>query len=151
MDESLLPKLKRCTREVVSKASKPGGLLDKGEFTMSVARGLITKEMGLKEGELDGKEWKKVVKEEVTAALVRPKRGGAVRPNWTAGNEEGGGRDGRLTSRKNRNHRNPSLNRSRNPKWRLKRRPSPRRSSSPSQRRKQSLNPVSKTRKPIRR
>lgn len=39
---------------------------------MSVARGLITKEMGLKEGELDGKEWKKVVKEEVTAALVCP-------------------------------------------------------------------------------
>jgi hypothetical protein len=82
MDESLLPKLKRCTREVVTKASKPGGLLDKGEFTMSVARGLITKEMGLKEGELDGKEWKKVVKEEVTAALVCPKRGGPVRPNW---------------------------------------------------------------------
>ena len=70
MDESLLPKLAKCTREVVSRASKPGGLLDKGEFTMSVARGLITKEMGLKEGELDGKEWKKVVKEEVTAALV---------------------------------------------------------------------------------
>jgi len=73
MDESLLPKLAKCTREVVTKASKPGGLLDKGEFTMSVARGLITKEMGLKEGELDGKEWKKVVKEEVTTALVCPR------------------------------------------------------------------------------
>jgi len=56
----------------VTKASKPGGLLDKGEFTMAVARGLITREMGLKEGDLDGKEWKKVVKEEVTAALVCP-------------------------------------------------------------------------------
>jgi hypothetical protein len=80
MDESLLPKLKRCTREVVAIASKPGGLLDKGEFTMSVARGLITKEMGLKEGELDGKEWKRVVKEEVTAALVCHERSEAVWP-----------------------------------------------------------------------
>lgn len=37
---------------------------------MSLARKLITEEMGLKEGSLDGKEWKKVVKEEVTTALV---------------------------------------------------------------------------------
>jgi hypothetical protein len=72
MDDSLLPKLKRCTDKVVARASKPGGLLEKDEFTMAVARRLITAEMGLGEGELDGKEWKKVVKEEVTRALVCP-------------------------------------------------------------------------------
>jgi hypothetical protein len=147
MDESLLPKLARCTREVVSKASKPGGLLDKGEFTMSVARGLITREMGLKEGELDGKEWKRVVKEEVTAALVCPERGGAVRPNWAGKRMRGG----MLMNRKNRNHQNPSRNQSRNPKWTPKRRPNPRRQLSPSQRRKQSLSRVPKTREQTRR
>jgi DICT domain-containing protein len=87
MDESLLPKLAKCTREVVNKASKPGGLLDKGEFTMAVARGLITKEMGLKDGDLDGKEWKKVVKEEVTTALVCLETSEVVRPNWRRPNE----------------------------------------------------------------
>jgi len=70
MDESLLPKLKKCARTIVDQASQKGGTLDKGEFTMSLARKLITEEMGLKEGSLDGKEWKKVVKEEVTTALV---------------------------------------------------------------------------------
>jgi len=70
MDESLLPKLTKCTQDVVRKASKPGGLLEKDEFTMAVARKLITEAMGLEEGALDGKEWKKVVKEQVTTALV---------------------------------------------------------------------------------
>ena len=142
MDESLLPKLKRCTREVVNKASKPGGLLDKGEFTMAVARELITREMGLKEGDLDGKEWKKVVKEEVTAALVCPS---VVR--WLDRSQLGtrydkGYRGGGLINRKNQNHRNPSLNQSRSPRWRLKPSPSLNQLLSLNQRRKQNLNRV---------
>jgi len=142
MDESLLPKLARCTREVVNKASKPGGLLDKGEFTMSVARGLITKEMGLKEGELDGKEWKKVVKEEVTAALVCPERSEAVRPNW-AGNQI---RGGMLMNRKSQNHRNPSRNRNLNLRRKPRPRPSLNQSPNPSRSQKTSLSRISKTR-----
>jgi 8-oxo-dGTP pyrophosphatase MutT (NUDIX family) len=70
MDSSLISKLKKCTQKVVTRASRPGGLLEKGEFTMGVARRLITEEMDLKEGSLDTKEWKGIVKEEVNKVLV---------------------------------------------------------------------------------
>jgi ADP-ribose pyrophosphatase YjhB (NUDIX family) len=71
MNKSRLNDLKRCTTKIVTKASQPGGSLEKGEFTLGLARRLITEEMGLEPGELDVKEWKGVVKELVKKALVR--------------------------------------------------------------------------------
>jgi hypothetical protein len=72
MDKSRLKDLQRCTTKIVTKASQPGGSLEKGEFTLGLARRLITEEMGLESGELDVKEWKGVVKELVKKALVCP-------------------------------------------------------------------------------
>jgi hypothetical protein len=70
MDESRLPYLKSCVRKVVQEAHKPDGLIDKGEFTIAVARRLVTEKMNLEDGTLDEKPWKQVVKEEVKNAMV---------------------------------------------------------------------------------
>lgn len=114
MDESQLPNLKKCTRKVVHKASQPGGMLEKDEFTMAVARRLITEAMGLAEGSLDGKEWKKVVKDEVTAALVRPVNlQGSLQRRRVKGHQE-------LMDRLNRNHRYQSPSPNPNPNQNLK-------------------------------
>jgi hypothetical protein len=113
---------------------------------MAVARGLITKEMGLKDGDLDGKEWKKVVKEEVTTALVCSEISELCSRIGHEIKWEEGGRGRRLMSRKNRNHRNPSLNRSRNPR----RSPSLRQSLSLNPSQKLSLSRRSMTKEPIR-
>ncbi len=71
MDSSLVSKLKQRTREAVGNASAPGGPLEKGEFTMAVARRSISLTMGFGESGLDGLEWKGLVKKEVQKALVR--------------------------------------------------------------------------------
>lgn len=71
MDETRVAELGRTARRVVREARKPGGLLDKNEFTMGLARRQITEKMGLAEGELDGGKWKKVAKEHVMKYLVR--------------------------------------------------------------------------------
>ncbi|WWC86639.1 uncharacterized protein L201_001516 [Kwoniella dendrophila CBS 6074] len=68
MDKTLLPKLRRETLKIVRKASKPGGLVDNGEFTMAVARSRIEKAMGFSQGDLGG-EWKKELKVIVQDAL----------------------------------------------------------------------------------
>ncbi|ORY30223.1 hypothetical protein BCR39DRAFT_530046 [Naematelia encephala] len=68
MDDSLLPHLRRTTEKVVRNASRPGGPLEQGEFTMGKARRMICSKMGLEEGELEGK-WKGVVKDLVNRYL----------------------------------------------------------------------------------
>lgn len=70
MDQSRLPYLKSCVRIIVQEAHKSDGLIDKGEFTIAVARRLVTEKMNLEDGTLDGKPWKQVVKEEVKKAMV---------------------------------------------------------------------------------
>lgn len=69
MDKSRIPELRKAMLRVVKKAAKPGGPIDREEFTISVARAEVTRELGLADGALDG-EWKKLVKEEVNRALV---------------------------------------------------------------------------------
>ena len=70
MDKSKVSELKRTARAVVARASKSGGALEDGTFTMAIARRSISRKMGLGETGLDGAEWKSLVKELVTAALV---------------------------------------------------------------------------------
>lgn len=70
MDKRHLSKLRKVADKVVRHANRPGGPLDKGEFTMGMARGEICDEMGFEPGELDSKEWKKVVKGIVEEVLV---------------------------------------------------------------------------------
>ncbi|WRT64520.1 uncharacterized protein IL334_001452 [Kwoniella shivajii] len=68
MDESLLPALRRETVRTVNKASKPGGAIDNGTFTMKSARSEIESSMKLQSGSLSG-EWKNTVKELVQEAI----------------------------------------------------------------------------------
>jgi len=70
MDKSRLIELKKCTTKIVNQASRPGGSLEKEEFTLGLARRLITEEMGLEAGDLDVGEWKTIVKGLVKKALV---------------------------------------------------------------------------------
>lgn len=70
MNASRLPELKQNARKVVRRASKPGGALEEGVFTMHLARKEISKLMGLGDDGLDDTEWKQVVKAEVTRFLV---------------------------------------------------------------------------------
>ncbi|OCF33780.1 hypothetical protein I316_04492 [Kwoniella heveanensis BCC8398] len=70
MEEVLLPLLKKHTLRIVKDASQPGGSMDKGEFTMAVARRRIEEAMGFEEGELAGL-WKQVVKDVVKEAMAR--------------------------------------------------------------------------------
>ena len=70
MDKSRLVELKKCTTKIVNQASRPGGSLEKGEFTLGLARRLITEEMGLEAGDLDVGELKTIVKGLVKKALV---------------------------------------------------------------------------------
>ena len=70
MDKSKISELKRTAKFIVARASKPGGALEDGTFTMAIARRSISREIGLGETGLDGGGWKTVVKEAVTAALV---------------------------------------------------------------------------------
>ena len=70
MDDPLIPKLKKITREVIDKADGRGGPLEKGEFTMAIARHSISSLMGFKEDALDGKRWRTLVKVEIQKALV---------------------------------------------------------------------------------
>jgi 8-oxo-dGTP pyrophosphatase MutT (NUDIX family) len=72
MDSSRLSELKRTVKKVVREAQRPGGSLDKNEFTMGVARRLISEKMGLGDDGLDESKWKKIVKEHVMHYLVRP-------------------------------------------------------------------------------
>nr|XP_019046885.1 hypothetical protein I302_03488 [Kwoniella bestiolae CBS 10118]OCF25815.1 hypothetical protein I302_03488 [Kwoniella bestiolae CBS 10118] len=69
MDDSLLPSLLKATSKVVRQASRPGGSLEHGVFTMSIARSEIERAMGLDGGELGKGEWKGKVKEMVQDAL----------------------------------------------------------------------------------
>jgi len=71
MNQSLIPALRAKTRDVVRKASYPGGPIEKGEFTMAIARRSVSTALGLGETGLDGKKWKDQVKTEVNKALVR--------------------------------------------------------------------------------
>jgi hypothetical protein len=70
MNDSLLPKLRKTTLQVVRTANRPGGTLENGTFTMGIARREISQCMGLGEGGLDGKEWKGVVKGIVEEIMV---------------------------------------------------------------------------------
>lgn len=72
MNADRLPELDRIARKVVKDAQKPGGLLEKAEFTMGVARRQIAERMQLGNGELDDGKWKKLVKEAVMKYLVGP-------------------------------------------------------------------------------
>ena len=70
MDESLIPKLCKIARNVVRVACRPGGPLERGEFTMAIARRSISSSLGFSESGLDGLKWKDMVKKEVQRALV---------------------------------------------------------------------------------
>lgn len=70
MDDSKLPELKRTAQKIVRQAQKPGGSLEKNEFTMGLARRLISQKMGLGDEGLDESKWKKAVKELVLGYLV---------------------------------------------------------------------------------
>ena len=70
METSRLSELKRTAQMVVRDAQKPGGSLEKGEFTMGFARRLISDKMGLGDDGLDESQWKRVVKESVMHYLV---------------------------------------------------------------------------------
>jgi len=70
MDDSKIPLLRKTTKAVVAQASKPGGALEREEFTMAIARRSISVKMGLGEDGLDGGEWKGMVKGLVQRALV---------------------------------------------------------------------------------
>ncbi|WVQ80213.1 hypothetical protein IAT38_002318 [Cryptococcus sp. DSM 104549] len=69
MDPSILPLLRTKASEIVHRAGRPGGALDRNEFTMVVARQELEVALGLEEGGLGSKEWKKVVKEVVHECL----------------------------------------------------------------------------------
>jgi len=58
----LVPRLRTTAREVVRKAARPGGSLERSEFTMVVARSSISSAMGLGEEGLNGVQCKGVVK-----------------------------------------------------------------------------------------
>jgi len=62
MNDSLVPRLRTTAREVVRKAARPGGSLERSEFTMVVARRSISSAMGLGEEGLNGVQCKGVVK-----------------------------------------------------------------------------------------
>jgi len=70
MDRFKVPLLRKTVKCVVQHAGKPGGALEKGEFTMAVARQSVSVKMGLGAEGLDDKEWKGMVKELVQRALV---------------------------------------------------------------------------------
>lgn len=70
MNTSRIPELKRTTQQIVREACRPGGRLERGEFTMAVARNQIAHAMGLGHRGLDEKRWKGVVRGEVNEALV---------------------------------------------------------------------------------
>lgn len=70
MDESKRPRLKAAAHAVVSQASRAGGPIDMGEFTMGQARKEIALKLGLGEDGLDEKPWKSEVKNLVQAELV---------------------------------------------------------------------------------
>ena len=70
MDDSKIPKLKRTVKAVVKKAARPDGPVDRGEFTMSIARQEISEAMGFEDDELEEKKWRKMVKELVQEALA---------------------------------------------------------------------------------
>jgi hypothetical protein len=70
MDTSLVPSLRKAARKIIRHASKPGGSIENGTFTMKIARRSIALEMGLEEGGLDGVKWKEVVKKEVEDCMV---------------------------------------------------------------------------------
>lgn len=78
MDQSRLSELKRIAGKVVREAQKPGGSLEKNEFTMGLARRLISEQMGLGDDGLDESKWKKIVKEHVMHCLVSYQFLGAV-------------------------------------------------------------------------
>jgi len=62
--------LKQVARKVVQNASRPGGAMDKGEFTLGIARKEISIRMGLGPKGLEEAEWKARVKELVHLAMV---------------------------------------------------------------------------------
>ncbi|WVF69514.1 hypothetical protein IAT40_004291 [Kwoniella sp. CBS 6097] len=70
MDQALIPLLKKHALRAVRDASKPGGSMDNGDFTMAVARKLIEQKLGFEEGELGGL-WKQVVKDIVNEAIEK--------------------------------------------------------------------------------
>ena len=70
MDSSRIQELKRTASKVVREAQKPGGSLEKNEFTMGLARRLISEKMGLGDDGLDESKWRKIVKEHVMHYLV---------------------------------------------------------------------------------
>ena len=64
-------RLGQATTKIVRRAAQPGGLLEREEFTMAVARRLIAEEMGAEEIVLKEGEMKSRVKVLVQEALVR--------------------------------------------------------------------------------
>lgn len=70
MDSSRLGELRAAAKKVFKKASRPGGALEKGKFTMHLARLDISRAMGLGDDGLDDIEWKRAVKAEINELLV---------------------------------------------------------------------------------
>ena len=70
MEDMHIVALRRTAKMVVAEASRPGGPLEKGEFTMAIARKEISRRMGFGEEGLEKKEWRTQVKDAVKWALV---------------------------------------------------------------------------------
>ena len=70
MNDTRLPELKRTAQKIVREAQKPGGSVENGEFTLGLARRLISQKMGLGDEGLDESGWKKVVKGLVLGYMV---------------------------------------------------------------------------------
>lgn len=71
MDRIDASELRKVTRKVVQNASRPGGAMVKGEFTLGTARKEISIRMGLGPKGLEEAECKATVKELVHSAMVR--------------------------------------------------------------------------------
>lgn len=69
MNDKLRKKLPGAAERVVRKAMRSGAV-DRGEFTMSEARRLVTIDLGLEEGALDAKDAKQLTREVIQEAIV---------------------------------------------------------------------------------
>ncbi|KAK4683666.1 hypothetical protein P7C73_g6568, partial [Tremellales sp. Uapishka_1] len=83
MNSSRLAALEKRSSEVVENASLSGGLLEKGIFTMGLARRMISSALNLGELGLEDDEWKQIVKRLVTQKLeeISEREDVAARPS----------------------------------------------------------------------
>lgn len=70
MDKSQISKMINVIDHIVQIAGRPGGALERGEFTMGIARKQVAVKLGLGENGLDEQPWKGLVKQHVSNALV---------------------------------------------------------------------------------